>query len=113
MLIKTFNRLKLEDPIKGIWLVSNSRNGTVWCDASNIALSVVLEIDGNLVEDVAWLRKKHDFAHISVAELDAVLKDINMANQWEITYSAVIFDSVTVCTLLNSVINGDKKIRIH
>ena len=58
MLIETFNRLKLEDPMKGTWLVSNSRNGTVWCDASSIALGVVMEIDGNLVEDTAWLRKK-------------------------------------------------------
>ena len=47
---------------------------------SRIAPGVVLEIDGNLVEDAAWLRKKN----INVAELDAVLKDINLAQQWEI-----------------------------
>ena len=51
ILIETFNRLKLEDPVKGTWLVWNSRTGTVWCHASHIALGVVLEIDGNLMED--------------------------------------------------------------
>ena len=45
--------------------------GTVWCDASSLATGVVLEIDGSVVEDAAWLRKKHDAAHINVAELDA------------------------------------------
>ena len=62
-------------------MVSNSRSGTVWCDASSIALGVVLEIDGNSVEDAAWLRKKDDFAHINLAELNAVLKGINGESQ--------------------------------
>jgi len=104
MLIETF---------KGTWLVSNSRSGAVWCDASSIALGVVLEIGGNLVKDVAWLRKKDDFAHINVAELDAVLKGINMPHQWGITNLTVISDTAKVCTWLNSVISGDRKIRIY
>ena len=93
--------------MKGTWWVSNSRRGTVWCDASSIALGVVLEIDGNLVEDAAWLRKKDDLAHIKVTELDAVLKSINMFYQRGITNLTVISDSATVCTWLNSVISGD------
>ena len=69
----------------------------------------MLEIDGNLVEDAAWLRKKDDFAHINMAEMDAVLNGIKMAHQWGITNVTV----TTVCTWLNSVISGDRKIRIH
>jgi len=71
----------------------------------------MLDINENFVEDAAWLRKKDDFAHINVTELNAVLKDINMAHQWGITNLEVITDSTTVYTWLNSVINGDRKIR--
>jgi len=58
-------------------------------------------------------KKKNDFSHINMAELDTGLKGINMDHNWGITNLTVISYSATVCTWLNSVISGDRKIRIH
>ena len=51
----------------------------VWCEASSIATGVLLEIGGVVVKDAAWLRKKVNASHINVAELDGVLKGVNLA----------------------------------
>ena len=55
-----------------------------------------MEIDGIEVEDAAWLRKKGDFGHISVAKLDAVLKGVNLAVKWGLRQVEVRTDSATV-----------------
>lgn len=52
------------------------------CDASSIAMHVVIEIDGVRVEDAAWLWKKDVYNNINVAELDTVLKGINLVLKW-------------------------------
>ena len=49
-----------------------------------IDLGVVLQKDGVVVEDAAWLRKKEDNTHINVAELEAVVKGVNLALKWNI-----------------------------
>ena len=40
-------------------------------------------IDGVMVEDAAWFRKKCDYNHINVAELEATIKDVNLALKWD------------------------------
>ena len=52
------------------------------CDASNIVLEVIIEIDNNIVEDAAWLRKKEDCSHICLAEIDAVVKGVISVLKW-------------------------------
>ena len=51
----------------------------MWCDASSIATGVLLEIGGVVAEDAAWLRKKDDYGHINIAELEAVVRGANLA----------------------------------
>lgn len=68
MIKEVIERVKLDDPVRGNWCVPGVKHGVVWCDASNIAIGVVLEINGKIAEDAAWLRKKDDFNHINVAE---------------------------------------------
>ena len=68
----------------------------MWCDVSKLALGVVLEVDGLCVEDAAWMRKKDDHRHINVAELNAVLKGVNMAIGWGYHSFALYTDSATV-----------------
>ena len=70
------------DPVQGKWPVSQNEICTLWTDASSLALGVVLEEDGDKIEDAAWLRKKDDTAHINLAELDAVVKGLNLAIKW-------------------------------
>lgn len=38
------------------------------CNASSIAMDMRVEIDGIIVEDAVWLRKKNDYNHINMTE---------------------------------------------
>ena len=67
----------------------------MWCDGSSIALGVVIEIAGTTVEDTDWLRKKDDFNHINVAELEAALKEINLAIKWGLKSIELVTASAT------------------
>ena len=100
-----------EDPVQGEWQVSNSKSGKVWCDASDLALGVVVEIGGVVVEDAAWLRKKKDYNHINVAELEGVLKGINLAVKWGLKDIQVITDSVTVHRWIELTLSEERKVK--
>ena len=43
------------DPVAGCWQVAATGKGAIWVDASSLAMGVVVEIDGDVVEDAAWL----------------------------------------------------------
>ena len=81
---EVLEEVEKENPVRRRWEVSKTEKGVVWCNASSIATGVVLEVGGVVVEDAAWLRKKDDAGHINVAELDAVLKGINLALKWKL-----------------------------
>lgn len=104
-------RVRREDPVRGRWYAPKSGVGVVWCDASSIATGVMLEIDSVEVEDAAWLRKTGDFGHINVAELDAVLKGVNLAVKWDLKEIEVRTDSATVAGWLRSLLSAEKRIR--
>ena len=72
MVREMLDRVKRDDPVKGSWAVPKTSSGLIWCDASSIAMGVLVERDNMVVEDAAWLRKKTDFNHINVAKLEAV-----------------------------------------
>lgn len=71
-----------EDSMKGEWYVSNREEGVIWYDANSLVLGIILEIGCVTVEDAAWLRKKNDYSHINVAELDAIMKEVDLALKW-------------------------------
>lgn len=58
----------------------------VWVDASFVATGVILEVDGNVIEDASWLRPVGDGKHINLAELDATIKGVNLALQWQVSF---------------------------
>ena len=111
MLRDVIERVNIKDPVTGVWHVQKSNNGVIWCDASSLALGVLLEINGAIVEDAAWLRKKDDFNHINVAELEAVLKGINLALKWNLNEVELKTDSATVVGWINTIINNDKRVK--
>ena len=76
----------------------------VWCDASSLAEGVCLEVGGHIVEDASWLRKENDGAHINVAELEAVVKGVNLALKWGVTEMEIMTDSATVYGWIGSVV---------
>ncbi len=44
---------------------------------------ITLEANGAIVDDACWLWPENDARHINLAELDAILKGINLALQWQ------------------------------
>ena len=99
------------DPVTGIWKAPKSDSGVVWCDASDLAMGVILEIGGTEVEDASWVRKKNDYNHINVAELEAVLKGINLCAKWGLQKVEVVTDSATVYGWINLTLTEEKKVK--
>ena len=52
-------------------------------------------VDGHVIEDASWLRTNEE-AHINRAELDAVIKGVNMALVWNMRRLQLKTDSQTV-----------------
>ena len=100
MLSEVVAEVQRSDPVGGPWRVTSER-GTVWCDASSLAVGCALEIDGGIVEDGTWLRKE-DSTHINLAELDAVVRGLNLAAKWGLKEVEVVTDSATVLGWLRS-----------
>ena len=69
---------------------------TVWVDASCIATGVALETNGTVIENACWLHPTNDAQHINLAELDAALKGVNLAFQWEATVLHLFTDLACV-----------------
>lgn len=111
MIGEVIERVNEEDPVKGEWAVSNSSIGTVWCDASSIALGVVLEIGDVVVEDAAWLRKRDDYNHINIAELEAVVKGVNLAIRWGLTEIKIVTDSATVYGWVTLTLSEERRVK--
>ena len=99
-----------KDPVQGRWAVPCVNEGQVWCDASSLATGVILQIGDVIVEDAAWLRKKHDAAHINVVELDSVIQGLNMAIRWCLKTVTILTDSAIVRRWLTSVLTGNRKV---
>ena len=103
--------VRANDPVTGCWTVPRSECGTVWCDASSLAIAVLVEVEGIVVEDAAWLRKKDDFNHINVAELEAALKGVNLAIKWGLKEITLVTDSATVYRWIEVTMSEEKKIK--
>ncbi|MCH9663309.1 MAG: aspartyl protease family protein [Gammaproteobacteria bacterium] len=99
------------DPAKGDWLVDPAAPINVWVDASSLAVGVVLEVCGNVIEDAAWLRPRNDSAHINLGELDVVIHGINLALLWGRRPMVIITDSAAVFGWLRAVINCTHNVR--
>lgn len=109
-MIKDIEEVEGEDPVKGKWYVPMKDDSVVWFDASSIAVGVVVEVGGVKVEDTTCLRKKTDANHINVAELEAVMKGMNLPLQWELKNTEVKTDSATVLAWVESVIMKESRI---
>jgi transposase InsO family protein len=105
--------IQQRDPVQGVWDVQSTQVGKLWCDASSLALGVCLEIGGCIVEDASWLRKTDDDGHINLAELEAVIRGINLSLSWGLLKIELCCDSTTVCAWMRSAIEGDKPVRVH
>ena len=111
MLLDLLRRREIKDPVGSFWHIKSGGDAIVWCDASDIALGVVLEIDGRIAEDGAWLRKTDDIAHINLAELDAVVKGVSVAINWDVKRITIMSDSRSVVNWLNALLENKHPIK--
>ena len=80
---------------RGRWCVdSQALSGSV--DASSLATDMSLLYDGAVVEDTCWLRLEKNSQHINLAELDVIIKGINLAILWKTTTLDLFTDSACV-----------------
>ena len=108
-----WNRVQDEDPVGGVWEVVRTTEGRVWCDASSLAIGVCLEVDGEIVEDASWLRRADDASHINLAELEAVLRGVNLAVSWGLEQVEVMTDSRTVFGWIKDLVTEERRIKTH
>ena len=57
-------------------------------DASFLATGISQEENGAMIEDACWLYPDNDSQHINLAELDTLIKCINLAFQWQVSVSS-------------------------
>ena len=63
------------------------------------------------MEDASWLQKERDTQHINLAELDAVLKGINIALMLEATILHLHTDSACVHKWITDTLTGKARVR--
>ena len=110
MVKETIARVKQDDPAKGDWSLQGDELN-VWVDASSQAIGVLLEKNGVAIEDACWLRPPNDAAHINLAELDVVMKGINLALQWKVRKLCIHTDSQCVYPWILDILTGKARVR--
>ena len=73
---------------------------------------MALEKENEITEDGAWLRKAGDNIHINLAELNAVVKGVNLAMKWNPQVVAIMTDSGAVYSWMSSMQKKDKCIKV-
>ena len=63
-----------------------------------------------VIEDACWLCPINNAQHINLAELDAALKGINLALQWEATVLNLVTDSACVHRWLSDTLTGRARV---
>ena len=111
LLQELLQRVQENDPVGGRWAVTSSKC-RLWCDASSLAIGCAIEAGGDVIEDSSWLRKADDGNHINIAELEAVLKGLNLVAKWRFDEVEILTDSVTVHAWLTATLNGTHKVKV-
>ena len=105
----TVAAVRANDPVKGRWDVYGEE-ATVWVDASSLAMGAAVEIDGCVMEDACWLRKD-EAGHINMAELDALIKGLNLVLAWKMKKIEIKTDSAAVYQWVSDGLTGKSRLR--
>ncbi|XP_065667190.1 uncharacterized protein LOC136087678 [Hydra vulgaris] len=110
VLKEVFAEVERCEPACGDWAVCGDE-GKVWVDASSLAMGALIQVGETTVEDATWLRKVTSDIHINMAELDAVIRGMNMALMWKLKKVTVFTDSVTVLHWVSDALTGKSRLR--
>ena len=105
MIKEVITRVHKEDPKRVRWCIDGQAL-SVWVDASSFTTGVSLVYYGAVVEDVCWLCPEKDSQHINLAELDAIIKGINLAILWHL-----FTDSACVHKWISDTLIGKARVR--
>ena len=94
----------------GDWC-ADGQEVTVLVDASSLATGVAIEYDGAIIEDASWLRPVRTDKHINLAELDAMLRGINLALHWKASMIHLRTDSACVHRSISDTLSGKARVR--
>ena len=83
----------------------------MWVDASSLATGVAFEYGRAIIEDASWLQPVHADKHINLAELDAVLRGINLALHWKANVIHLRTDSACVHRWISDTLSGKARVR--
>lgn len=53
----------------------------LWVNGNCVTTGMVLKVNRNVIEDASWLHPAGDVKHMSLAELDATIKGVNLVSQ--------------------------------
>ena len=109
MLTETVARVTHDNPVRGNWCV-DGKKFTVWRDASLPALGITFAVDEFIIEDACWLWPENDSRHINQAELDATLKGVNLAFQWQAMVLHIVTDFVCVHWWVTNALSGKARL---
>ena len=84
----------------------------IWSVTVTLTVGACIEVKGKIVEDGAWLRKEGERSHINVAELEAVLKGLNLALRWHFKQIELVTDSATIFGWVRSVLEDTKRPKV-
>ena len=76
-----------------------------------LATGVAIEYDGAIIEDTSLLRPLHTDKHINLAELDAVLRGINLALHWNANVIHLRTDSACMYRWMFDTLSEKAKVR--
>ena len=110
MVSETVRSVQRDDPAHGDWC-AEGQELNVWVDASSLAIGVALERYEAVLKDACWLGPENDAQHINLAELDAVLKGINLALQWQCRVLRIKTDPACVYHWLSDTLTGRARVR--
>ena len=110
MIKEVLTRVHKEDPAGGGWCVDGQAL-SVWVDASSLTTGVSLVYDRAVVQDACWLRPAKDSQHINLAEIDAIIKGINLAILWKTTTLHLFTDSASVHKWISDTLTSKARVR--
>ena len=107
--VELVTRVKKNDPARGDWCMQG-KEMNAWVDASSRANRVLLEKNGVVIKDACWLWPMNDAMHINLAELNTVLKGINLALQWGVKVLHVQTNSLCVYHRVSDTLSGKARV---
>ena len=73
---------------------------------SCVATGVALETNGMVIEDACWLCPTNGSQHINLVKVEAALKGVNLALQWEATVLHLVTNSACVHWWISNTLTG-------